>query len=119
MVYKNIRAARTAADKTVTQTAKAIGLTVHGYRRWERGEVEPKASQCLVLAEFFDVSVDQLLTNKPKEQNSQRMAVSVAPGQRVILDVFSSELSDNYESRVRLRNKGQEAGLKKRQTKTA
>ena len=119
MIGSNLKKARTAADKTVTQTAKAIGLTVHGYRRWERDEVEPKASQCLQLSRFFGISVDQLLTNRPEEQESQDMAVSVAPGQRVILDVFSSELGDNYESRIQLREHRSTVTQKRRNEKIA
>jgi hypothetical protein len=53
------------------------------------------------------------------EKESQRMAVSVAPGQRVILDVFSSELGDHYESPVRLRSKGREQNTKEKKTRTA
>ena len=74
-------------EEKVAECSRHLGLTVHGYRRWERGEVEPKASQIVVLAAFFGVTTDRLLTDRPDEAGAQRLLISVKPGQRVIVDV--------------------------------
>ena len=41
--------------------ADAIGVSVMGYYRYERGQREPSASTIVALADYFDVSTDYLL----------------------------------------------------------
>ena len=86
-LQEQLRDARKRAGKSAAECAKALGLTVHAYRRYERGEVEPKVSQAVALAEYFEITLDQLLSDRPDVDDAQRMLVSVQPGQRVVLDV--------------------------------
>lgn len=48
--------------------AQAVGLSIMGYYRYERGEREPSMSTLIALADYFDVSIDYLVgrTNNPK-----------------------------------------------------
>ena len=97
MISHQIKIARKKAGKSAAECATALSLTVHAYRRWERAEVEPKASQCLTLAQFLDITV------------------SVHPGQRVILDVSGVEqaASDKpHKSMVKLPTKAKKGVLK-------
>ena len=103
-----LRSARKRAGKSAAECAKAIDLTVHAYRRYERGEVEPKVSQAVALAKFFEITVDELLTDRPADDDAQRMLVSVQPGQRVILDVTGvgkGEAKTTYTPKVKLHEK--------------
>lgn len=47
--------------------ADAIGVSVMGYYRYERGDRQPTAEKLLALADFFNVSTDYLLgrSNNP------------------------------------------------------
>ena len=115
MISHQIKIARKKAGKSAAECATALSLTVHAYRRWERAEVEPKASQCLTLAQFLDITIDQLLTDKPADEDAQHMTVSVQPGQRVILDVSGVEqaASDKpHKSMVKLPTKVKKGVLK-------
>ena len=104
MALEHLKEYRIAAGKSVADCARHMALTVHGYRRWERGEVEPKASQIVTLAGFFGVTADRLLTDRPDETESQRMVISVRPGQRVSIDVtgVNVEESPGYQPEVNL-----------------
>lgn len=41
--------------------AELCGLSQHMIRRYEEGEMEPKATSLVVLADYFGVTVDYLL----------------------------------------------------------
>lgn len=44
--------------------SELCGLHKDAVRRFERGESEPKMSELILLADFFDVSIDFLLGRK-------------------------------------------------------
>lgn len=48
--------------------ASAVGLSIMGYYRYERGEREPSMSTLIALADYFNVSIDYLVgrTDNPK-----------------------------------------------------
>ena len=48
--------------------ADAVGLSIMGYYRYEKGERQPTADKIVALADYFNVSTDYLLgrTNNPK-----------------------------------------------------
>ena len=41
--------------------ASAIGITERGYRNYERGVREPVLSTLIALADFYDLSLDELV----------------------------------------------------------
>lgn len=41
--------------------AKELGLTLHTYQRFEYGEQEPRMSTLIALADFYDISLDELV----------------------------------------------------------
>ena len=114
MIGLKLKLAREKAGISAADCAKEIGLTVHAYRRWERGEVEPRVSQAITLAELFGCTLDELLSDRPAEENAQRMMVSVQPGQRVLLDVTGVELQESkpYTSHVRMADSEEAAAAK-------
>ena len=110
-ISEQLRAARKAAGKSAAESTRALKLTVHAYRRYERGEVEPRVSQAVALAEFFEITLDELLTDKPSVDSAQRMIVSVQPGQRILLDVTGvtrpelTKVTEGYKTKVELHDK--------------
>ena len=53
-------------DRGLSQTelAKAVGVSQKAIDYWERAINEPKASYIIALADFFDISSDELLGRK-------------------------------------------------------
>ena len=98
-------------------------MTVHAYRRYERGEVEPKVSQAVALAEYFEVTLDQLLTDRPDVDDAQRMLVSVQPGQRLVLDVTGvaklEQKTSQYTPQVELHTRSDKKSDGAKKTKKA
>ena len=43
------------------ELAKAIGISVHAYQRFEYGEQEPRLSVLIALADFYGLSLDELV----------------------------------------------------------
>ena len=44
-----------------TDVATAIGVTERGYRNYEHGLREPTMSTLIALADFYDLSLDELV----------------------------------------------------------
>ena len=58
--YEIIRALRKENKEKQTEVAKAIGLTVRQYQRYEVGEQKPGFDKLCALADHFGVSLDYL-----------------------------------------------------------
>ncbi len=52
---------REAAKLTQRQLAKETGITQVNICRWERGEVMPSIDFCVKLADFYGISLDELI----------------------------------------------------------
>ena len=50
---------------TQEKLAKKFGVTQQTIARWEKGLTEPSIKQLRQLSEYFNVSVDELINNKP------------------------------------------------------
>lgn len=48
--------------------AALLQISYRNYQRYEKGEIDPPTSKTLLLAEFYNVSMDYLIgrTNKPE-----------------------------------------------------
>ena len=48
--------------------AALLQISYRNYQRYEKGEIDPPTSKTLLLAEFYNVSMDYLVgrTNKPE-----------------------------------------------------
>lgn len=64
---KTIRELREEAGETQLQLAVATGVTPSTVYNWERGQFEPKAAQLRALAKHFNVSMDEIDFEGPKE----------------------------------------------------
>ena len=54
---------RLRQEKSLTQPAVAevAGLSLRGYQNYERGLREPSLSALIALADFYDISLDDLV----------------------------------------------------------
>ena len=44
--------------------AKAIGVSVHAYQRFEYAEREPRLSVLVAIADFYGISLDELVCRR-------------------------------------------------------
>lgn len=74
--YQRIRDLREDADKTQTEIAAYLGTTAQYYGKYEKGERELPFSRAVLLANFYDVSLDYLAgrTNLPKNPHGITIA---------------------------------------------
>ncbi|OUQ18188.1 hypothetical protein B5E80_18230 [Flavonifractor sp. An135] len=61
ILAQRLLALRKEHDKKQTELAKALGLSISAYCRYEYGEREPTASTIVRMARYFNVSSDYLL----------------------------------------------------------
>ena len=54
-------------NKTKASMAQALGVSRSAISQWEKNGTDPTIEQCTVLASFFDVPLDYLMTGKEHE----------------------------------------------------
>ena len=68
MYGKEIRNARIAAGVTQTEVAKATGIPQNTISWIELDKGIPNIQQCVLLADYFGISVDELIDHEPKQK---------------------------------------------------
>ena len=58
---KRLRAIRMEKKKTQKQTAEMLEMKLRSYQTYEHGVREPSIKKLIVLADFFDVTLDYLM----------------------------------------------------------
>lgn len=58
---KNLRDARKACGFTQKQVAAALNVVESCYANWEQGRTEPNVEMLRRLAQFFGVTIDELI----------------------------------------------------------
>ena len=53
--------------KTKASMAQALGVSRSAITQWEKNETDPTFEQCTILADFFGVTIDYLMTGKEQE----------------------------------------------------
>ncbi len=59
-----LRYQREKLNISQSELAKKIGTSHQNIGRWEKGEVLPNIDFCVKLAEFYGISVDELIGRK-------------------------------------------------------
>ena len=54
-----------------TDVADAVGVTERGYRNYELGLREPQLSTLVALADFYGLSLDDLVCRQPKSRAAE------------------------------------------------
>lgn len=60
MFSDRLRAARIHRERTLQETADAIGITLRTYQKYEGGNVYPDYDRLVCLADFLNISLDFL-----------------------------------------------------------
>ncbi len=70
-IYKRIRDMREDSDKTQAQIAEILGIKQQQYSRYENGTDEIPLHYIIVLARYYNVSLDYLvgLIDMPRKLN--------------------------------------------------
>ena len=58
---ENLKLLRQAKGVTQTALAQYLNTTLKSVSHWETGYTEPSISQLIAIADYFDVSLDELL----------------------------------------------------------
>lgn len=67
---ENLKKLRSEKGMTQKEVAEQFNVTAQAVSRWEKGEVEPSLQTILVIADFFEVTVDELLGVEKQEEIS-------------------------------------------------
>ena len=68
-ISQNIRILRKKAKLTQIDVAKALGVSIATFRRWEAGETAPTGTRIVELAKVLQVEPESLVSeNKPVNQ---------------------------------------------------
>ena len=59
-----LRYHRENENLNLTQLAKAIGTSQQNVSRWEKNEVLPSIDFCVKLADYYGITVDELIGRK-------------------------------------------------------
>lgn len=62
---KNLKLLREAAGLTRTELAYKLGMSAQSVLNWEKGRGLPRASMLCKIADFFGVTIDQLVGREP------------------------------------------------------
>lgn len=67
--YQRLKDLRNDKDLTQSQIAKILGTSQKQYSRWETGEYQIPLDDLIILAKFYNVSIDYIvgLTNNKKK----------------------------------------------------
>ena len=60
-VMPRLKELRIAQNITVRAMAEILGMGQRNYQKYETGEIDPPLSKAIVLADFFNVSLDYLV----------------------------------------------------------
>jgi len=56
-----LKSLRTSSNIMSKQVAELLKITPRNYQRYETGEVDPPTSKTIILADYFNVSLDYLV----------------------------------------------------------
>ena len=66
---ENLFELRRKRQLTQTAVADAVGSTLRAYQRYEYGERTPPMDVLIALADFYDISLDELVCRKREKQD--------------------------------------------------
>ena len=63
MFSKNLKDLRLKANLTQVQIAQELDITQQSYQKWESGKSKPTLNTLEMFSDFFDVSIEDLLSD--------------------------------------------------------
>lgn len=101
MKLKEIRESRGISQR---QAALALNLSPTVYNRYENGLREPPNALLLVIADYFGVSVDELLGRTPSQTEAEDDAMAIRdrlrrdPNYRILFDAAANATPDHLRA---------------------
>ena len=84
MFKDNLLALRKIHNMSQEELADAIGVSRQTLSKYETGESLPDIEKCMLIADVFGVTIDDLLNYDPKDEDSLGLAKMGDKGQIVI-----------------------------------
>lgn len=69
MIGENLYSLRKIHEMTQEEVAEKIGVTRQALAKWENGDTLPDVEKCTLLAELYNVTLDELVTHSKEEYN--------------------------------------------------
>ncbi len=66
-IGEELKYQRLKRHKTLKQVEQETGISNSNLSRWENGKVEPSISFCIILANYYGISVDELVGREVKK----------------------------------------------------
>ncbi len=66
-MFHNLKTIRKKNGLTIEAVAEKIGVSRQAVAKWEKGESVPDISNCIALAELYDVTIDSLVRTAEKK----------------------------------------------------
>ena len=69
--YEAMKAIRKSKNLSQNRLSKETNISTQNISRWERGEVIPTITMCIKLADYYGITLDELVGRDPasKTQN--------------------------------------------------
>lgn len=69
-IYRRLKDLREDADKTQADIADILGTTAQYYGRYEKGEIDLPLSRAILLANYYNVSLDYLAGRSSQKRST-------------------------------------------------
>lgn len=63
MISENLYSLRKAHELTQEEVAEKVGVSRQAVAKWENGDTIPDIEKCVMLADLYDVTLDELVTH--------------------------------------------------------
>lgn len=97
--YQRLRDLKEDSDMTQKEVAEIIGVSINHYGKYERGETDIPFEKAVILADYYDVSLDYLAGRTNHKHGKANP--SLTPDQIKISDIYD-ELSDKNKGKLEL-----------------
>jgi len=97
--YQRLRDLKEDCDLTQKQVADIIGVSINHYGKYERGETDIPFEKAIILANYYNVSLDYLSGRTNHKQGKSNP--NLTPDQIKISDIYAM-LSDKNKGKLEL-----------------
>lgn len=96
----NLKAIRLKNKKTQAEVAQMLGISYQAYAHYEKGRRQPAPEQLAVLADYYSVSIDELMGRSdkaPKDSDYDNTLIKIATDEEDLI-YYYRRLGEIYGS---------------------
>ncbi len=67
MLNDNLVVLRNCRGKSQEEISEIIGISRQAYAKWEKGDTVPDIDKCVLLAQYYDITIDDLVNFESKQ----------------------------------------------------